>query len=516
MERDVTRRGFMKGALIGSSVITVPSFLTSCFHTASSDKMLSQELPANPFMDWFGVDEAVIRRVMAELVSRGADDAELYFEHQVANSLTYQDGQISQAESLVDLGVGLRVVTGDRVGFAFTEDLSEKSMIEAARSAASIASGQAPILPKKFQQQQFPNFYRIERPWSDLSVNEKIPLLRKLVERSHAADPAISNVQVRWNDAESRVLIARLDGQLALDRRPMAVIKLSTTAQKGGEVQTNARSLSGRWDLGFFSDDKLQQLVNETVRDTMILFEASQPPAGEMPVVLAAGASGILLHEAIGHGLEADFNRIKTSIYSTLLGEKIAEDFVNIIDDGTLDHERGALNVDDEGAPTQKTRLVENGRLVSYLHDSISAKHYKVKPTGSGRRQSFRHPPMPRMRCTFMEDGPHTREEIIQSVKHGIIAENFWNGQVNIGAGDYTFYIKNGWMIENGKITRPIKDTNIIGNGPESLRQIKMAANDAKLDTSGWTCGKYGQGVPVSQGLPTVLVSSLNVGGRHV
>ncbi len=247
----------------------------------------------------------------------------------------------------------------------------------------------------------------------------------------------------------------------------------------------------------------------------MVLFDARRPQAGELPVVLAAGASGILLHEAIGHGMEADFNRKNISIYSEMLGKKIAPDFVTIVDDGTMDNERGSLNVDDEGNEAQRTVLVENGVLVSYLHDHISARHYGVAPTGSGRRESYRHPPMPRMRATYMENGPHTKDEIIASVKNGIIAETFTNGQVQIGAGDYTFYIKNGWLIEDGKVTAPIKDTNIIGNGPETLRAVTMAANDSKLDTGGWTCGKDGQGVPVSQGLPTVLVSSMNVGGEN-
>jgi TldD protein len=245
----------------------------------------------------------------------------------------------------------------------------------------------------------------------------------------------------------------------------------------------------------------------------MILFEAKRPPAGDMPVILAAGASGILLHEAIGHGLEADFNRKGVSIYSDMLGKKVAEPFVTVIDQATLPFERGSLNYDDEGNACGRTVLVENGILRSYLHDSMSARHYKLKTTGSGRRQSYRHAPMPRMTCTFMEGGPHTRDEIIAAVKNGIIAETYTNGQVQIGAGDFTFYIKNGWLVENGKVTAPIKDCNIIGNGPDALTKISMVANDGRLDTGGWTCGKDGQSVPVSQGMPTVLVSSLTVGG---
>ena len=231
--------------------------------------------------------------------------------------------------------------------------------------------------------------------------------------------------------------------------------------------------------------------------------------------MLRSGASGILLHEAIGHGLEADFNRKGTSIYSDRIGEKVAEDFVTVVDDGTIENERGSLNVDDEGNATERTNLIEDGVLRSYLHDRISANQYGVAPTGSGRRESFRHRPMPRMRCTFMEDGPHTYDEIIASVDKGIVCETFTNGQVQIGAGDFTFFVKNGWLIEGGKLTRPIKNVNIIGNGPEALSRVTMAAADGELDAGGWTCGKDGQGVPVSQGIPSVLVSQLVVGGQN-
>jgi TldD protein len=232
-----------------------------------------------------------------------------------------------------------------------------------------------------------------------------------------------------------------------------------------------------------------------------------------MPVILAAGASGILLHEAIGHGLEADFNRKGTSIYSTMLNTKVAPDFVTVIDDGTQDNDRGALNIDDEGQPTERTVLIEKGVLKNYLHDRISAKHYGVSTTGSGRRESFRHVPLPRMRSTYLLDGPHTKDDIIASVDHGIIADTFTNGQVQIGAGDFTFYIKNGWLIEGGEITAPIKDVNIIGNGPDALKNVAMVANDSELDDGSWTCGKSGQGVPVSMGVPTMLVKSMTVGG---
>jgi TldD protein len=281
-------------------------------------------------------------------------------------------------------------------------------------------------------------------------------------------------------------------------------------------VQSNGHGISRRAGIEWATEETLQALATQAVDRTMRLFDARRPPAGSMPVVLEAGASGILLHEAIGHGLEADFNRKGVSAYSTLMGKRIAAPFVTIVDDGTLDHQAGSLDVDDEGEPTERTVLVERGILRSYMHDRISAAHYRVRPTGSGRRDSYRFAPMPRMRATVMENGPHTRAEIIASIKGtAVLAETFTNGQVRIGAGDFSFYVKNGWLIENGRITAPIKDVNLIGNGPEVLRNITMAAGDSRIDDGSWTCGKDGQGVSVSIGQPTVLVSAITVGGDH-
>jgi TldD protein len=320
---------------------------------------------------------------------------------------------------------------------------------------------------------------------------------------------------VYWADADERVLIVTLDGHLIADHRPMTRLSAQVTATRDGESQSGFSNIAAREEFSWYTDERIDRMVREAVDRTLILFEAKRPPAGEMPVILAAGASGILLHEAIGHGMEADFNRKGTSIYSDMVGKKVAEPFVTVVDQGTIPRERGALNYDDEGNECGRTVMVENGILRSYLHDSISANHYKVARTGSGRRESYRFSPMPRMTCTFMEDGPHTKDEIVASVDRGIIAETYTNGQVEIGAGDYTFYVKNGWLVEKGRITAPIKDVNIIGNGPESLKRITMVANDAALDTGGWTCGKNGQQVPVSQGIPTVLVSSMTVGGDN-
>jgi TldD protein len=506
-----TRRGLLRGSASGLAMLSMPGFLASC---AKQGIQATGTTPGNPFQQWFGIDEGTIRAVMTELTSRGADQADLYFQHKRSHSIRLEDGLISEASASIDQGVGLRVVVGDQVGYAFTEDLTLAAMLGAARTAAAIAQGVAIAPSQTFQYGEPGSFYRVAVPWSEVGIDQKLPIIERAASLAKAADPAIDKVSVSWNDSDEKIVIADLRGNVFVDSRPMTRLWVSCTASKGDETQSNSANVAGRHGIDWYTEERLQMVAQQSVDRTMILFDAIRPKAGEMPVVLASGASGILLHEAIGHGMEADFNRKGTSIYSDMLGKRVAPDFVTIIDDGTQPGERGALNLDDEGTPCEKTVLVENGIMASYLHDNISAKHYGLeRSTGSGRRQSFRHTVMPRMRSTYMLDGPHTRDEIIASVDNGIIAETFTNGQVNIGAGDYTFYIKNGWLIEDGKVTAPLKDVNIIGNGPESLKRVTMAANDFKLDTGGWTCGKNGQWVPVSQGLPTVLVSKMTVGG---
>jgi len=510
----IKRRAFLGHMAAGSAIITMPGFLQGC--GVQSATILGQATPDNPFMTWFGVDQATTARVMSELTASGADAADLYFQHSRTNSLTLEDGIVSNASSNIAQGVGLRVVVGEQTGYAFTEDLTQPSMLAAARTASAIASGSAVVAPQSFNPLSMGDLYTTSVPWSDVGIEQKLPILKFVEEKARAMDPAIEKVAVYWGDGDERVMVATLDGRLVTDHRPMARITVVVTARKGEEVQTGFSNIAAREEFNWYSEERLLTMVKEAVDRTMIQFEARRPPAGEMPVILASGASGILLHEAIGHGMEADFNRKGTSIYSDMMGKKVAEPFVTIVDQASIPRERGALNYDDEGNKAGKTVLVEDGILKSYLHDEISAKQYGLAPTGSGRRESYKYAPMPRMSCTFMEDGPHTKEEIIAAVDHGIICETYTNGQVQIGAGDYTFYVKNGWLVENGKVTAPIKDVNIIGNGPESLKRITMVANDARLDTGGWTCGKNGQSVPVSQGIPTVLVSNMTVGGENV
>ncbi len=509
----IKRRDFLGTVAAGSAVITMPGFLSGC--SVQSATAISSATPENPFMQWFGVDQAVVARVMSELSSRGADVADVYFQHTRSNSLTLEDGIVSNAHSNIQQGVGLRVVIGEQTGYAFTEDLTLQSMLTAARTASAIASGNRVAAPRSFNPQESGNLYTTSVAWADVGVDEKLPVMKFIEQQAKSRDATIEKVAVYWGDADERVMIATLEGRLVTDHRPMARVTVVVTAKKGDKTQTGYSNIAAREEFSWFSQERLSTMVDEAVERTLIQFDARRPPAGEMPVILAAGASGILLHEAIGHGMEADFNRKGTSIYSDMIGKKVAEPFVTVIDQADIPRERGALNYDDEGNKAGRTVMVENGILKSYLHDQISARQYALQPTGSGRRESYQYAPMPRMTCTFMEDGPHTKDEIIAAVDHGIICETYTNGQVQIGAGDYTFYVKNGWLVEGGKITAPIKDVNIIGNGPESLKRITMVANDARLDTGGWTCGKDGQSVPVSQGIPTVLVSKMTVGGEN-
>ena len=510
----IKRRDFLGTVAAGSAVISMPAFLSGCGVQPATQ--VAAMPPENPFMDWFGVDQGTVSRVMSELTARGANAADLYFQHTRSNSLTLEDGIVSNAYSGIEQGVGLRVVVGEQTGYAFTEDLTLPSMLAAAKTAAAIANGSQVVPPQAYNPLASGDLYRTEVPWSDVGVADKLPVMKFVEQAAKSRDPAVEKVAVYWGDADERVMIATLDGKLVTDSRPMARVTVVVTAKKGDETQTGYSNIAARQEFAWITEERLNTMVDEAVDRAMIQFEATRPPAGEMPVILAAGASGILLHEAIGHGMEADFNRKGTSIYSDMIGKKVAEPFVTVVDQANIPGERGALNYDDEGNVAGRTVMVQDGILTSYLHDQISAGQYDLKPTGSGRRESYQFAPMPRMTCTFMEDGPHTKEEIIAAVDHGIICETYTNGQVQIGAGDYTFYVKNGWLVEKGKVTAPIKDVNIIGNGPESLKRITMVANDARLDTGGWTCGKNGQSVPVSQGIPTVLVSNMTVGGENV
>ncbi len=463
----------------------------------------------------FGVTEGMIARTLQAALARGGEHADVFFQHRVGSDLGLEDGSVNRAYASVELGVGVRVVKGDQTGYGYTEDLTLPALLECARTAAAIADGPSRPGPERFHvRPALPDRYPLARSWEEVQPGEKLPLLSGLNEHAFAADPRVRKVNVFLRDESGVVLLADSSGRIVEDRQPMTLLYLSVLAEQGGRREQNGYNVAGRAGFEFYTPERLERVVREAVARTAVLFEAGPPPAGEMPVVLAAGSSGILLHEAIGHGMEADFNRKGVSIYADRIGKPIARPFVNIVDDAANPGARGAINVDDEGNEAGTTNLVVDGVLTTYLHDAISARHYGVAPTGNGRRESYRHAPLPRMRSTYMLPGPHRKEEIIRSVKRGIYCVNFSNGQVNIGAGDFTFYVKNGWLIEDGKLTRPVKDVNIIGNGPRALEQVDMVSDDLAIDEGGWTCGKDGQSVPVSQGLPTVRVASMTVGGR--
>jgi len=463
----------------------------------------------------FGVDEATLKAVLAEATAQGADDAELYFEHTLSTAVGLSDGVVDRAHTSVDLGMGVRVVVGDQVGYAYTEDLSFEHLVSAAQTARAIAhTGHGPPAVAIELKRERPDFYPVDRSWSDVELSVRVPMIRDWEQRAFAKSDRVERVQVSMGDADKYVLIARADGTVIADYRPMTHASVVATAKQGDLRESGAYNVAARHDLSYYDEARQQRLVDRAVEYALRALEAENAPAGEMPVVLAAGSAGVLLHEAVGHGLEADFNRKNISIYANRMGKPVANEHVTVVDDATLANARGSINVDDEGSPTERTVLVRDGILESYLHDRISARHYGVEPTGSGRRESFRHPVMPRMRSTYMESGPHDPEDIIRNVKKGIYCEVFGGGQVQIGAGDFAFYVRHGRLIEDGQLTRRIKDVNLVGNGPRVLEKIEMVGNDLVIDEGGWTCGKDGQSVPVSQGMPTVLVSNLSVGGR--
>jgi TldD protein len=462
----------------------------------------------------FGVDEPLLKEGLAAALSKGADHADLYFEHKVSTYLTLEDGEVKRAFTRVDLGVGVRAVKGDQTGYAYTEELTREAIKRAGETAAAVASGPSRPGPTAFRTGKLPNRYQARIPWQTVKADDRLPLLARLDAGARQADKRIQKVRVSIDDTYGAILIVDSDGRVLEDVIPDTSLAISCTAEDKGRRESNGFNVASRAGMEFYTDERLARVVKEAALRTTVLFESTPAPLGEMPVVLARGASGILLHEAIGHGMEADFNRKNTSIYADRIGKPIANDIVSIVDDGTIDFARGAINVDDEGNAAEKTLLVDKGTLATYLHDTISAKHYGVKPTGSGRRESFRFAPMPRMRATYMLPGPHHEDEIVKSVKRGIYCSNFTNGQVQIGAGDFTFYVKNGFLIEDGKLTRPITDVNLIGNGPKVLEKVDMVAQRLEFDEGGWTCGKNGQSVPVSLGMPMVRISNMTVGGR--
>jgi TldD protein len=469
---------------------------------------------AGYFEDSFGISDALCRKVLAEALSKGGDWADLFFEHRVGNWLTLEDGKVSRAFSDVALGVGIRCVEGDQVGYGFTQKLDEASMLAAARTAASIAN-QPTAKPKvDFRRLQASDTYPLDTLLGDVPVASKVQLVQGVNEKCFSRSPLIAKVTAQYHDEQKRILVVTSDGAKAEDLQPKSYLAATVVVEKDGRRERAGWGYGGRRPFSWYTPARVDELTSRAVERSVRLLEAVKPPAGEMPVVLGPGITGVLLHEAIGHGMEADFNRKKISTYATMIGRKVAEPTVTIVDDGTLPHLVGSINFDDEGTLAQRTVLVDKGILTSYLHDKISALHYGVKPTGNGRRESYQHYVQPRMRNTLMLAGEASPEDVIRQAGRGIYVEDVSNGQVKIGEGDFAFYVSQGRLIEDGKLTAPIKDVNIMGNGPKMLANISVVANDLEMSLHGTgACGKGGQAVPCGFGQPTVLVQSLTVGG---
>ncbi len=509
---EISRRKFIKFGAGGLALLSIP-YIFKANPLLAMTGVDSQDAGLHDYLQHFEIDERLIRDLISAALEKGGDYCDLFFEHTLSSSVGLEDDIVNRASTGVALGVGIRVLEGDQTGYSFTEDMSREAMILAAKTASNIAHDVREVGPVEYKAYNRPSFYRIETPAENVGIDQKVELLKTVNSKVRGLDSRIIKSQVFMSSSATYMLVATSEGRIAYDYQPMLYIYSGCTAEINGRKEQNKFDLAGRYGMEFLDDNKIDRLASESVKSTIALFEAGKPPAGEMELILAAGSSGILLHEAIGHGMEADCNRKNESIFSDKIGKPVAEKFVTIVDNGTNPNLRGTINVDDEANDTQETYLVRNGILESYLHDRISSQYYGVKPTGSGRRQSFRFAPIPRMRNTYMLNGPHSKEEIVKSVKKGVIAETFTNGEVRIGPGDFTFYVKSGYLIEDGKITMPIKDFNIIGNGPDVLKKITMVADDLEMAEGGWNCGKGGQSVPVSMGQPTVKVSSITVGG---
>ena len=465
------------------------------------------------------MDVPLLDAVIAEGLRGGGSYSDLYFENTSYGSLLLRDGAVTSGGCHIDYGVGVRVLSGEKTGYAYSESTLKADILACARAAAQIADGPCEVNPygtrnpSRGEPNPAADRYPVQKNWRELPMAGFLPFLQALDADVRSRDNRIRKVIVNLAFSVSDVLMYNSARELKYETRPMGSISVSAVFESGGAVENKSTSRSFRCGAEMLSPALAAEMASDIVKGIDDRFAAKRPEGGRMPVVMGAGASGILLHEAMGHAFEADFNRKGTSIFADKMGARICPEGINIIDDGTLQGNRGSLNFDDEGIPGQKTYMVEDGVLSSYLHDRISAAHYGVKPTGNGRRESFRYAPIPRMRSTYMESGTAKAADLIAEVRKGIFVDEFSNGQVQIGEGDFTFYVKSGYMIENGRLTMPVKDINIIGNGPAALADIRGVADDLVVDPGAWTCGKE-QSVPVSCGIPTVLIGNLTVGGQ--
>jgi len=462
------------------------------------------------------IDPDIAQRLLSVALAQGGDYADLFFEYQASGGLTFEEGITRSASRGVGVGLGVRVLSGDATGYAYVEDLEFESMRRAAETAARIARAGGARQPERIVVRDLPSRYALLEPTIDQPGPLKRALLERAAARALAFDPRIEKAQASFSEGIREILVVTSDGVWASDVQPMMRFGISAVARSGDRRESGRSGGGGRVTLAYFDYQTPEQHAEVAALQALTLLDARSAPAGQLEVVLAPGDSGILLHEAVGHGLEADFNRKRTSNYTDQVGRDVASPLCSVVDDPTIVQSRGAINVDDEGNDPQRHVLIENGVLTSYLHDRMSARHFGVRPTGNGRRESFQCAPMPRMTNTILLAGPHDPEEIVKSVKRGIYAKTFGGGQVDISNGDFVFSLTESYLIEDGKLTAPLKGVNLIGNGPETLREVSMLGNDVALSDGIWTCGKDGQSVPVGVGCPTVKIAKITVGGTEI
>jgi TldD protein len=466
-----------------------------------------------------GLDEHVLEQVLGTIAGPNVDAGELYFQLSRDESWALEDGIVKEGTHSIDQGVGVRVITGERTGFAYSDDLVLPALQEAARAARAIArhgsnTGHSDGRVHAWRRSSGLDLYLPVDPIDTVADADKIAFLERIDRETRALDPRVKQVMASIVAAHEVVLIAGTDGTLAADVRPLVRMNVSVILEQDGRREQGYVGMGGRYTLAeLLRHPEAPGLGRQAIHAASVNLEAVAAPAGTMTVVLAGGWPGVMLHEAVGHPLEGDFNRKGTSAFSGRMGQKVASELCTVVDDGTLARRRGSLNVDDEGTPTQCTTLIENGRLVGYMQDKLNARLMGVKPTGNGRRESFAHPTMPRMTNTYMLAGPHDPEEIIRSVKKGLYAVNFGGGQVDTTSGKFVFSASEAYLIEDGRVTRPVKGASLIGSGPEVLQRVTMLGNDLKLDAGVGNCGKEGQTVPVGVGQPTMKVDGLTVGG---
>lgn len=460
-----------------------------------------------------GIDTSSLQGVLGQMMSHQVDYADLYFQYSRSESWGLEEGQVKSGNFSIDQGVGVRAISGEKTAFAYSDDINLPALKDAANATKAIAAIGAEQTGKAILTRQSPSLYLPQDPIASLSADAKVKLLERLEQFAKQIDPRITQVMASIAGEYEVIMVARSDGLMAADVRPLVRISVQVIAEHNGRREQGSSGGGGRFDYSYFTDEVLHDYAQKAVHQALVNLDARPAPAGSMTVVLGAGWPGILLHEAIGHGLEGDFNRKGSSAFANMIGQQVAAKGITIVDDGTIADRRGSLSIDDEGNPTNRTVLIEDGILRGYIQDSLNARLMGMPMTGNARRESYAHIPMPRMTNTYMMNGDKDPQEIIKSVKKGLYAANFGGGQVDITSGKFVFSAAEAYMIEDGKITYPVKGATLIGNGPDVLTRVSMIGNDMALDSGVGTCGKEGQSVPVGVGQPTLKIDGLTVGG---